>query len=310
MSVEMATLATENEIIEDVELREELVNRVDVLEKVKGLLLLPAIGMATTQQVADFYEVGVEAINAIVIRHKDELLSDGYKLFKKDEVLNKLNVQDEHLEKLPSKTIVTFTNGSTLFVVNRGVRLFPKRAILRVGMLLRDSEIAKEVRAQLLNIERNTANELKVEDANLELELQRKLDKAKASGDVVEVNRLHEEILTYQSRHIATLKEKIQELQPKAEMWDDFSSSNGLITLTTFGTKFLGGISPQKVRGKLQDKGIISKQKIDGIYQPTKKYMSYFSLVPYFIGNSDSVKYTLKIKNSAVEFICNLLKEE
>lgn len=29
-------------------------NRVDVLEKVKGLLLLPNLEMATTQQVADF----------------------------------------------------------------------------------------------------------------------------------------------------------------------------------------------------------------------------------------------------------------
>ena len=39
---------------------------------------------------------------------------------------------------------------------NRGMKLFPKRAILRVGMLLRDSEIAKEIRTRLLDIVQDT----------------------------------------------------------------------------------------------------------------------------------------------------------
>lgn len=37
-------------------------NRIGVLEKVKGLLCLPNLEMATTSQVADFYGGGVEAI--------------------------------------------------------------------------------------------------------------------------------------------------------------------------------------------------------------------------------------------------------
>lgn len=38
----------------------------------------------------------------------------------------------------------------TLRVPNVGIRLFPKRAVLRLGMLLRDSRVAQEVRTQLL----------------------------------------------------------------------------------------------------------------------------------------------------------------
>ena len=34
----------------------------------------------------------------------------------------------------------------------RGLTLIPKRGLLRIGMLLRDSEVAKEVRSRLLDI--------------------------------------------------------------------------------------------------------------------------------------------------------------
>lgn len=51
----------------------------------------------------------------------------------------------------------------------KGNGIFPKRAILRVGMLLRDSEVAKEVRTQLLNIEENTAAEVKTYEIDYEV---------------------------------------------------------------------------------------------------------------------------------------------
>ena len=47
-------IKNEEAFIIDANIRESHMNRVDVLEKVKGLLLLPNLGMATTKQVADF----------------------------------------------------------------------------------------------------------------------------------------------------------------------------------------------------------------------------------------------------------------
>lgn len=41
----------------------------------------------------------------------------------------------------------------------RGANVFPICAILRIGMLLRDSEIAREIRIQLLNIEEAVTDE-------------------------------------------------------------------------------------------------------------------------------------------------------
>jgi len=67
------------------------------------------------------------------------LQNDGVELYKYSEIVEKVNRQNV---------------GILQFGVSyRGSYLFPKRAILRTGMLLKKSEIAEEVRTQLLNIE-------------------------------------------------------------------------------------------------------------------------------------------------------------
>ena len=45
-----------------------------------------------------------------------------------------------------------FDNGKILTISNAGIKVFPKRAILRIGMLLTGSEVSSEIRSQLLNI--------------------------------------------------------------------------------------------------------------------------------------------------------------
>lgn len=106
--------------------------------------------MATTQQVADFYEVTDYALKMIVNRHKEELISDGYRVLKGKVVLG----QFERSNSLLPLSVLNKQGGYLVndeyFFSYRGVGLFPKRAILRVGMLLRDSAVAKEVRTQLL----------------------------------------------------------------------------------------------------------------------------------------------------------------
>lgn len=121
-------------LVEDVKVLEQYMNRMDVLDKVKKLLLLPELDMATTQQVADFYEVPLETIRSLVNRYKSEIEPDG---------------------------MVKMT-GKEFKYAGTPKNLFPRRAILRVGMLLRDSEVAKEVRTQLLNIEEKAKAEVKI----------------------------------------------------------------------------------------------------------------------------------------------------
>lgn len=131
----------ELEILENQTTREGFIDQVGVLEKVKDLLLLGDSEFATTQQVADYYEVGLEAIQSLTKDNREELECNGMKLYKRSEILIVLKGQLENI-KIP----------------NRGMKLFSKRTILNVGMLLRDSKVAKEVRSRLLDIEYESNN--------------------------------------------------------------------------------------------------------------------------------------------------------
>lgn len=146
----------ENQLLEQKELREELIGRIEVLDKVKELILLPYGDSMTMDMVADYYEVGREAINSLVKDNRDEISEDGYTI-------------------LESEQLKSFKNFCQIKSRARSIAVFPRRAILRVGMLLRDSEIAKQVRTTLLNMadNKNTIQEETTKiDKNKELMLE------------------------------------------------------------------------------------------------------------------------------------------
>ena len=68
--------------------REIIMNeeRLDVLDKVKELVMLKGTEYMTTKMVADYYEVGLEAIKSLVKRHTKELTKNGYKLLSSKEL--------------------------------------------------------------------------------------------------------------------------------------------------------------------------------------------------------------------------------
>ena len=211
--------ATEKEnIISDRSMRDNCVSHYEVLEKVKKVLLIPDTEWATQKQVAEYYEVGEKAIETICTRHKDELETDGVSLKSYKEFLN---IQNEGLETVVGKTIFLLVNGESLTVPNRGLKVFPRRAILRVGMLLRDSVIAKEVRTQLLNIEEKTSDEVKVQDINEEQRLMLNVGMAYASGNIDAMLKATTEYNAFQNRHIEKLKNDNKALADGILEWKD-----------------------------------------------------------------------------------------
>lgn len=111
----------------------------DVLNKAKALVfaMWQGTGVATTRQMADYYEVPEDTVQKIYQRNRTELLSDGIKTIKGKELKAVMDTLSTSQERLPSLTIWT------------------PRAALRLGMLLRDSEVAKQVRTVLLDVAEN-----------------------------------------------------------------------------------------------------------------------------------------------------------
>src|SRR5690554_5943030 len=111
-------------LVESKSLREEHIDQVEVLEKIKAIEYMTDDMIVSVEQAAGYYEVDKEAINSVIRRSKDELSSDGLKVLRGKELkLFKGNVQDDHSLKYASH----FT-------------IIPRRALLRIGMLLTESD--------------------------------------------------------------------------------------------------------------------------------------------------------------------------
>lgn len=122
--------------------RDGLADRTDVLDKVGALRALPDGMHCTTEMVAAFYETDRETVRKLALRNRDELEVDGFRIIARQEVGDILSLTPDELgmpRTAPSMS------------------LFPRRAVLRVGMLLRDSDTARRVRDMLLDAERRDA---------------------------------------------------------------------------------------------------------------------------------------------------------
>ena len=108
----------------------------------------------------------------------------------------------------------------------RGLKVFPRRAILRIGMLLRDSEIAKEIRTALLNIEEKTSDETKIADITEEQQLALSVGMAYASGNPDAIIMATGKMMDFKNRHIVTLEQDNKALAGEILEWKDRSKLN------------------------------------------------------------------------------------
>ncbi|WP_324790061.1 restriction endonuclease [Streptomyces sp. H51] len=124
----------ESVLLESRTLRDSVLDRTDVLDRVKALSLLPDGMHVTTAMVAAYFDVGLEAVKSLIKDHRGELEANGYRLLIGEELRS-----FKDLSGIQSRT--------------RSLAIFSRRAVLDVAMLLRDSDVARQVRAYLLDME-------------------------------------------------------------------------------------------------------------------------------------------------------------
>ena len=126
-------------------------NHIESLQRIKALFMVGGIELATTEQVADFYEVPVTKILMNLKLHVDEFEADGI--------------------SVKPKTVITLDDGTEITIPDVGLLLWPKRAICRMGMVLSGSAVAEDVRRHLLNILDATPDEQKAAEIDKEIAL-------------------------------------------------------------------------------------------------------------------------------------------
>lgn len=134
---------TESVLLESRSMRSGMTHRVEVLDKVKALALSADGVHATTQDVADYFEVGESVVNNLLGRHREELETSGLRVLRGSDLREyhnlKMRLSEANANSYPQRRVQ--------------LAVYTRRAILNVAMLLRDSEIARRVRAYLLDAE-------------------------------------------------------------------------------------------------------------------------------------------------------------
>jgi len=169
--------------------RDELGSHIGILRKVKAFCRLPEDTYIPTELVARFYGVGLEAIKSLVKDNRDELEANGLRVIAGEELRSLKNL-----------------SGSTSRAASMAV--YSQRAVLNVGMLLRDSEVAQEVRAELLNVNR---------DAQARIP-----DITTPEGIAYMAALFHD---TAQKNVV--MSQRLEVVEPKAAKFDNFLSAEG-----------------------------------------------------------------------------------
>jgi hypothetical protein len=127
-------------LLESKTLRDSVLDRTDVLDRVKALSLLPDGVHVTTAMVATYFEVAETVINNLLSRHRQELESNGLRVLRGSDLREYQNLN------------MSFSSGG--YPQRRSsLALWSRRAVLNIAMLLRESAIARQVRAYLLDME-------------------------------------------------------------------------------------------------------------------------------------------------------------
>lgn len=207
----------ENELIEQKELREQMIDRVEVLDKVGELLLLPNTEFATKEQLVDYYKIGIKTLESLIQDHKEELTANGMKKYKKNEILRNI-LKEGNVKTERTRALVTIGD-RTFSINNTGLILFPKRAILNVAMLLRDSEVAKEIRTRLLDIVQDVSEgkdniiENIIDEISEEKQLMLDRVEAEMNGDWDTVCVINAKLFSIKNKRIKDLEEQIDILK-------------------------------------------------------------------------------------------------
>lgn len=215
----------ESTLIENAELRDQMMERIDVLDKVKKLFLVPSVDVMPLPLVAEWFDVDADTIKKVYVRNKDEIDADGVVVLTK----NELKGQAVPLVQTQTGSTFSFDNGMVFKLPNRGVRAFSKRAILRIAMLLRDSEIAKEVRTQLLNTFEQTTDEQRTYSVDEEMKLAGNVTQALFSGDLQQIGVSMAAWIGYKNRYIDELKSSNQMLAGQILEWDERAKANKVV---------------------------------------------------------------------------------
>ncbi|MFJ5224308.1 hypothetical protein [Streptomyces sp. NPDC088400] len=134
----------EGALLESRTLRVEHLGRIDALDKIKALVMLPDGIHVRTEDVSRYFEVSTGVIRQLTVRHRAELAENGMR------VLRGSDLRRFHSDMV---SLCSADGRESYPQAVTQLTLYTRRAVLNIAMLLRDSDIARCVRTYLLDAE-------------------------------------------------------------------------------------------------------------------------------------------------------------
>jgi hypothetical protein len=137
-------MPSEVALLESRTMRTEHLGRIDALDKIKALVMLPDGIHIRTEDVARYFEVSTDVIRQLTARHRAELADNGMRV-----------LRGSDLRSFHSDMVSLWGAGGAKSYPQAATHLtlHTRRAVLNIAMLLRDSDIAQCVRTYLLDAE-------------------------------------------------------------------------------------------------------------------------------------------------------------
>jgi phage antirepressor YoqD-like protein len=255
-------------------LRQQHATRTDVLDKVKALLLLPDGVHATVEMVAEYFEVSVDTIKSAVKDHRAELEANGYRVLKGADLRRFVRSHKDLANLIDPMT--------------RQLALFDRRAILNVGQLLREAEVARQVRTALLDVEESAAHRQLAPPAQPSALLP---DMTTPEGRLA----VGEMLVAGAQREIAVGIERdearaaLAVAQPRAEYVDGFVDPEEDASILRVFAGQVGTTDP-KLRAYLKEHKVLSRRTVEnrwssskGRMEPVYEWLALAGYVKWFV---------------------------
>lgn len=143
--------------------RQNILNNKFAIQEIEKEVTFPGIAFEgviryTKKQIAQFYDIDERTINRYLENHEQEFSSSGYEVLKGKRLNDFKSVYEDLINEMEDGKDINVLTIDESFKKTSVLGVFSFRAFLNIGMLLTESETAKQLRALILDIVIDTIN--------------------------------------------------------------------------------------------------------------------------------------------------------
>jgi len=174
----------------------------------------------TTSEIAEFFDIAIETVNKYYENNKETFILDGvYEVQAPDYVLSSAILDNEGIEILNADNLPQRKHKESKSIYD--YRIYPRRAILRMATLLKNSNIAKAIREQLINV--SEVDFVRSAEVKREISLLKGIRNALKSKTQDLIQQANEDYRQWRNRYIYTIQPYFPQETALAKLYEKFN---------------------------------------------------------------------------------------